>query len=42
MLETSTGAQQRVWETWARPMLEMTRSWTETQVRFSESWFELL
>jgi hypothetical protein len=27
---------------WTRQMLEMTRSWTETQVRFSENWFELL
>ena len=27
---------------WTRQMLEMTRSWTETQVRFSESWFDLL
>lgn len=27
---------------WARQMLEMTRSWTETQVRFSENWFDLL
>ncbi|GAB4444821.1 MAG: hypothetical protein OHK0015_46560 [Chloroflexi bacterium OHK40] len=27
---------------WTRQMLEMTRSWTETQVRFSENWFDLL
>lgn len=27
---------------WTRQMLEMTRTWTETQVRFSESWFEML
>lgn len=27
---------------WSRQMLEMTRSWTETQVRFSENWFDLL
>lgn len=27
---------------WTRQMLEMTRAWTETQVRFSENWFELL
>jgi hypothetical protein len=27
---------------WTRQMLEMTRSWTETQVRFSETWFDLL
>ena len=27
---------------WTRQMLDMTRSWTETQVRFSESWFDLL
>lgn len=27
---------------WTRQMLEMTRSWTETQVRFSENWFEML
>lgn len=27
---------------WTRQMLEMTRTWTETQVRFSENWFEML
>lgn len=27
---------------WTRQMLEMTRTWTETQVRFSENWFDLL
>lgn len=27
---------------WTRQMLEMTRSWTDTQVRFSENWFDLL
>lgn len=27
---------------WTRQMLEMTRTWTETQVRFSETWFDLL
>lgn len=27
---------------WTRQMLEMTRAWTETQVRFSENWFDLL
>lgn len=27
---------------WTRQMLEMTRAWTETQVRFSETWFDLL
>ncbi len=27
---------------WTRQMLELTRSWTETQVRFSENWFDLL
>jgi len=27
---------------WTRQMLAMTRSWTEQQVRFSESWFDLL
>jgi len=25
-----------------RQMLEMTRSWTDTQVRFSENWFDML
>ncbi|NTW00449.1 MAG: hypothetical protein HGA19_03980 [Oscillochloris sp.] len=25
-----------------RQMLEMTRAWTDTQVRFSENWFDLL
>lgn len=27
---------------WTRQMLEMTRTWTETQVRFSENWFDML
>ncbi len=27
---------------WTRQMLEMTRTMTETQVRFSENWFEML
>lgn len=27
---------------WTRQMLEMTRAWTDTQVRFSENWFDLL
>jgi hypothetical protein len=27
---------------WTRQMLDVTRTWTETQVRFSENWFELL
>lgn len=27
---------------WTRQMLEMTRTWTDTQVRFSENWFEIL
>jgi hypothetical protein len=27
---------------WTRQMLDMTRTWTETQVRFSENWFEML
>lgn len=27
---------------WTRQMLEMTRTWTDTQVRFSENWFEML
>lgn len=27
---------------WTRQMLEMTRAWTETQVRFSETWFDML
>lgn len=27
---------------WTRQMLDMTRTWTETQVRFSENWFEIL
>ncbi|NJN19757.1 MAG: hypothetical protein HC822_27735 [Oscillochloris sp.] len=27
---------------WSRQMLELTRNWTETQVRFSENWFDLL
>ncbi|MBX0327111.1 hypothetical protein K2Z83_05370 [Oscillochloris sp. ZM17-4] len=27
---------------WTRQMLEMTRTWTDTQVRFSENWFDLL
>jgi hypothetical protein len=27
---------------WTRQMLEMTRTWTETQMRFSENWFDTL
>ncbi|NNJ10036.1 hypothetical protein EKD04_006830 [Chloroflexales bacterium ZM16-3] len=27
---------------WTRQMLDMTRAWTDTQVRFSENWFDLL
>lgn len=27
---------------WTRQMLEMTRVWAETQMRFSENWFDLL
>jgi hypothetical protein len=27
---------------WTRQMLDMTRSWTDNQVRFSENWFEML
>lgn len=27
---------------WSRQMLEMTRVWAETQMRFSENWFDLL
>jgi hypothetical protein len=27
---------------WARQMLEMTRTWTDTQVRFSDNWFDML
>ncbi len=27
---------------WSRQMLEMTRTWTDSQVRFSETWFDLL
>ena len=27
---------------WTRQMLEMTRTWTDMQVRFSENWFEML
>ena len=27
---------------WTRQMLDMTRTWTETQVRFSENWFDML
>lgn len=37
-----TGAPSAAMVEWTRQMLEMTRSWTETQVRFSENWFELL
>jgi hypothetical protein len=27
---------------WTRQVLEMTRTWTDTQVRFSENWFDVL
>jgi hypothetical protein len=27
---------------WTRQMLEMTKQWTDTQVRFSENWFDML
>ncbi|NTU84104.1 MAG: hypothetical protein HGA45_32840 [Chloroflexales bacterium] len=27
---------------WTRQLLDVTRTWTDTQVRFSENWFELL
>ncbi|RRR65370.1 MAG: hypothetical protein EI684_23310 [Candidatus Viridilinea halotolerans] len=27
---------------WTRQMLEMTRTWTDMQVRFSENWFDVL
>jgi hypothetical protein len=27
---------------WTRQMLEMTRTWTESQMRFSENWFDTL
>ncbi len=27
---------------WTRQLLDMTRTWTDTQVRFSENWFEML
>lgn len=27
---------------WTRQMLEMTRAWAETQMRFSENWFDIL
>jgi hypothetical protein len=27
---------------WTRQVLELTRTWTDTQVRFSENWFDVL